>query len=147
MSEEIRRPKIGIGVMIQNEKGEVLMGLRQGSHGEGEWSYPGGHLDFGETMEQTARREVREETGLDVGKIELISVADEMRYINSDGKHYVNVGFKAEYIGGEPQLMEPTKCKEWRWFSFDNLPDKLLQGTELNVKNYRTGKIYQPPEL
>lgn len=146
MAEEIKRPRIGIGVMIQNKNGEVLMGLRQGSHGEGEWSYPGGHLDFGETMEETVRREVKEEVGLEVGKVELISLADEMRYIKSDGKHYVNIGFRAEYIGGEPKLMEPEKCKEWRWFSLDNLPEKLFEGTELNVRNYKAGKIYQPPK-
>lgn len=135
-------PRIGIGVMIQNEKGEVLLGERKNSHGEGEWCFPGGHLDFGETMEETVRREVKEEVGLEVGEVKLISVGDEMRYIKSDDKHYVNIGFKAEYLGGEPKLMEPDKCREWRWFDWDNLPDKLFQGTELIVNNYKTGKIY-----
>lgn len=62
--EEKRYPRVGVGVMIQNEKGEVLLGLRQGSHGAGEWSFPGGHLEFGETVFQTAKREVEEESGL-----------------------------------------------------------------------------------
>lgn len=139
---ENKFPKVGIGVMIKNKEGKLLLGLRQGSHGEGEWSFPGGHLDFGETIEETVRREVKEETGLEVGKIELISVADEMRYIKSDGKHYVNIGFKAEYIGGEPRVMESDKCKKWRWFSPNNLPERLLEGTELNIKNYKRKKIY-----
>ncbi|MFA4941602.1 MAG: NUDIX domain-containing protein, partial [Patescibacteria group bacterium] len=39
--EEKKYPRVGVGVMIQNEKGEVLLGLRQGSHGAGEWSFPG----------------------------------------------------------------------------------------------------------
>ena len=59
-------PKIGIGVMIENDEGDVILGLRKGSHGEGEWCFPGGHLDFGETIFEAAKREVKEETGLDV---------------------------------------------------------------------------------
>lgn len=135
-------PKVGIGVMIQNKKREVLLGLRQGSHGAGEWSFPGGHLEFRETIFETAKREVREETGLEVNKFKLISVADEMRYIKSDGKHYVNIGLKAEYKNGEPKLMEPNKWKEWHWFSLNNLPDKLFEGTDLMIKHFKTGKIY-----
>lgn len=135
-------PRVGIGVMMQNETGEVLLGLRQGSHGAGEWSFPGGHLEWGETVFETAVREVKEETGLSVGKMELISVADEMRYIKTDNKHYLNIGVRAEYAGGEPQVREPEKCKEWRWFSLNNLPEKILEGTELIVRNYKIGKIY-----
>lgn len=139
-----RRPRVGVGVMIQNNEGKILMGLRKGSHGAGEWAFPGGHLEFGETIFETAKREVREETGLDVNEFELISVADEMRYIKSDNKHYLNIGIKAVYAGGEPQLLEPDKCAEWRWFSMDGLPDKLLEGPELVIRNFLDKKIYQP---
>lgn len=141
--EENKYPRVGIGVMIQNAKGEVLLGLRKGSHGAGEWSFPGGHLDFGEKMFACARRETKEETGLKVDECELISVADEMRYIASDGKHYVNIGIKVKYQGGEPRVMEPEKCLEWRWFSLDNLPEKIFEGTGLTIKNFKAGKIYQ----
>ncbi len=135
-------PKVGIGVMIENKKGEVLLGLRQKSHGAGEWCFPGGHLEFGETILEAAQREVKEEVGLDVDKFKLVSLADEMRYLKSDNKHYLNVGLKAEHKEGKPMLREPDKYKEWRWFSFDNLPDKLFEGTELMIKNFKAGKIY-----
>ena len=135
-------PRVGVGVMIQNKKGEILLGLRQGSHGAGEWNFPGGHLEFGETIFETAKREVKEETGLDAIQFKLISVADEMRYIKSDSKHYLNIGVKAEYQGGEPKVMEPDKCKEWKWFSLDNLPKKMLEGTELTIKNFKAKKTY-----
>lgn len=142
MSEE-KRPKVGIGVMIQNDNGEVLLGLRKGSHGSGEWSFPGGHLEFGETVFETAKREVKEEIDLDVDKLKLISVADEMRYIKSDGKHYLNLGVKAEYRGGEVRNMEPHKCKEWKWFGLDNLPKNLFEGTKLTLENYKSTNIYK----
>ena len=140
----IPRPRVGIGVFIQNDKGEILLGLRKGSHGAGEWAFPGGHLEFGETVFQTAAREVKEETGLDVHDLSLISVADEMRYIKTDNKHYLNLGVRAKYTGGEPTLLEPDKCLEWRWFSLNALPEKILEGTSLIIRNYQSGVIYQP---
>lgn len=138
------RPRVGIGVMIENNQGHVLMGLRNASHGAGEWSFPGGHLEFGETIYQTAKREVEEETGLIIDEFELVSVADEMRYIQSDGKHYLNIGVKAVYNGGEPQVLEPHKCAEWRWFALDKLPEQLFEATELMLRCYQSNTIYQP---
>ena len=70
------RPKVGVGVMILNDNNEVLLMLRHGSHGAGEWAFPGGHLEFGDTIFETAQREVKEETGLDVTEFELVSVFD-----------------------------------------------------------------------
>lgn len=138
-----KSPFVGIGVMIQNNQGQILLGLRQGSHGAGEWCFPGGYLEWGEKVFAGARREVKEEIGLEVGKLEIISIVDELRYLKSDNKHFLNLGVKAEYLGGKPQLKEPDKCREWRWFSLDNLPEKMLESTEKIIKNYQTGKIYQ----
>ncbi len=140
--ENKKYPKVGICVMIQNDKGQVLLGLRKGSHGEGEWAFPGGHLEFGETVFETAVREVKEETNLDVKPVAIISVADEMRYIKTDDKHYLNIGVKADYQGGEPKIMEPDKCTKWEWFDLNNLPDKMLEGTDLTLKNFKANKIY-----
>jgi 8-oxo-dGTP diphosphatase len=138
------RPRVGLGILILNQKGEVLLGLRNSSHGAGEWSFPGGHVEFGETIFETAKREVLEEVGLTVNEMELISVGDEMRYIKSDGKHYVNLGVLARYAGGEPTNMEPHKCAEWRWFPLDALPERIFEGTEMTLNNYKAKKFYQP---
>lgn len=137
-------PRVGIGVMIKNEKGEVLLGLRKGSHGAGEWCFPGGHLEMGETIFETAQRETKEETDLDIQHFELISVADEMRYLKSDGKHYLNIGVTGVYEGGEPQVMEPDKCDGWQWFALDKLPANLFEGTELIIKSFKNKSIYKP---
>ncbi len=139
---EKKYPKIGIGVMVLNKNKELLLGLRQGSHGSGEWSFPGGHLEFGETILETAIREVKEETNLDISDLELISVADEMRYIKTDGKHYLNIGVKANTVSGILELMEPDKCLEWTYFSLNNLPSPLFEGTELMINNFLAKKIY-----
>lgn len=135
-------PRVGIGVLIQNEKGEVLIGLRKGSDGAGKWAFPGGHLDFGETIFECAKREVKEETDLDLTKFTLISVADELDYIDTTGIHYLNIGIKAEYNGVEPKLMEPNKNDGWEWFSPDNLPAPMFEGTLHTLGNFKSGKIY-----
>jgi len=138
-----RRPYVGVGILVLNNKEEVLLGLRIASHGIGEWAFPGGHLEFGETVFQTAKREVKEETNLDIDDFELVSVCDEMRYIETHGKHYLNLGVLGKYRGGDPVTMEPDKCREWRWFSLDNLPENLFEPTALTLRNFKDKKIYQ----
>ena len=141
------RPFVGIGILILNDSNEVLLGLRKGAHGEGEWSFPGGHLEFGETVFETAKRETKEETNLDVDEMEVISVADEMRYISTDNKHYLNIGVQAKYKGGEPTVMEPHKCKEWKWFTLNNLPDNLFEATGLTIENMEAHRIYKTEQM
>ncbi|MFH1427009.1 MAG: NUDIX domain-containing protein, partial [Patescibacteria group bacterium] len=94
------------------------------------------------TIFEAAKKEVKEETGLDVDEFELISVYDEMRYIKTDNKHFLGLGVRAKYKGGEEKIMEPEKCREWRWFSLNNLPDKILDNTEAIIRHYQAGKIY-----
>lgn len=138
------RPKVGIAALIQNEQGQILLGLRSGAHGAGEWAPPGGSVEFGETLFAAAKREVQEETGLVVNTFELVSVADELRYIATDNKHYISIGIKAKYQGGEPKVMEPEKCKEWRWFALDALPTPMLEAAEVHFRNLRARKVYEP---
>jgi len=131
--ENKKYPRVGIGVVVKKEN-TVLLGLRKGSHGAGLWGIPGGHQEFGETMEACAKRELKKETGLEAKKFELISIADEMNYIDTDGKHYVSIGFLADYVSGNPRLIEPKKCQKWKWFSLDALPKNLHQGSECALK-------------
>lgn len=140
---EVPRPKIGVGVMITNTKGEVLLGLRKSSHGDGEWAFPGGHIEFGETMFETARREVQEEVGLKVKTLELISMADILEYIVTEKKHYIGVGMLATCTSDEPVLMEPEKCVEWKWFAMNGLPTPMYEGSAVMIRNYTAGIVYQ----
>ncbi len=136
------RPKVGVGVMIKDKNGRVLLGLRLSLHGQGTWSFPGGHLEFGETMTEAAIREAKEETGLNVSNLELVSLADEMGAMDK-GKHYINVGFIANSVEGDLKIAEPEKWVRWEWFDLDKLPEPLFEGTALMIERYKIGQIYK----
>lgn len=140
VGDRFRRPHVSVGVLMLNEKGEILLGLRKGDLGSGEWSLPAGHVEFGETIFEAALREVKEETDISASEPQLISVADEMY----GEKQYLGLGVSAQYNGGAPKLMEPDKCGEWRWFDLSVLPHNLFKATKLVIRNYLSQEIYRP---
>jgi 8-oxo-dGTP diphosphatase len=117
------QPRIGVAVILKKEA-KVLLGKRTGSHGQNEWAFPGGHLDFNETPEECARRELNEETGLVVTKLKRSLWTNDI--FESEQKHYVTLFMLADYAGGEPEIMEPNKCLEWGWFPCNDLPQPLF---------------------
>jgi 8-oxo-dGTP diphosphatase len=112
-------PQVGIGVIVRRQ-GKVLLGLRQGSHGAGSWAFSGGHLEFGESLEETARREVAEETGLRIENVLAVTFTNDI--FIKENKHYVTLFVVADSVVGEPQVLEPEKCKQWQWFPWNDLP-------------------------
>jgi len=72
-----KRPTVGIGVCIIKD-GKVLLGKRINSHGEGSWSFPGGHLEMYETWENCAKREVLEETDLKIKNTRFAGVTNDI---------------------------------------------------------------------
>lgn len=118
-----QRPKVGVGVIIVKDD-KVLLGKRKNSHGSGAWCFPGGHLEFGETWEECARRETAEEVGLELSNISFARVTNDM--FPEEQKHYVTIYMRADYGSGEVTLREPEKCERWEWFSWDALPDPLF---------------------
>lgn len=120
--QEAQRPLVGIGVMV-TRRGKVLLGKRRGSHGAGEYAWPGGHLEHGESFAACAAREVREETGLEITDIRFLRVLNTMRYAP---KHYVDIALVAEWQSGEPTVCEPDKVESWAWYDLDALPSPLF---------------------
>ena len=120
--------QIGVGVLVEKDQ-KILIGKRIGSHGENTWSFPGGHLEFGETEFDTAIREVKEETNLDITNLQKYHYTND--FFEKERKHYITLFIKAEWEKGIPTVMEPEKCLEWRWESLDTLPRPLF----LPIKN------------
>ena len=119
----MERPKIGVGVIIVKNN-NVLMGKRRNAHGDGSWSFPGGHLEFNEALEDCARREVLEEVGIHIKNLRLATFTNDI--FTKEGKHYVTLYLLSEYDSGEVRVMEPDKCETWQWFAWGNLPRPLF---------------------
>ena len=133
-----QRPKVGIGVMIMKE-GKVLLGKRKGSHGEGEYAWPGGHMEYMESFADCARREVREETGMEIDNIRFLRLLNLKAY---PPKHYVDLAFVADWKSGEPQILEPDKTDGWTWYDMDNLPSPLFGTVPTYIEAYKTGRNF-----
>ena len=133
-----QRPKVGIGVMIMKE-GKVLLGKRKGSHGEGEYAWPGGHMEYMESFADCARREVREETGMEIDNIRFLRLLNLKAY---PPKHYVDLAFVADWKSGEPQILEPDKTEGWAWYNMDHLPSPLFKTLPTYIEAYKTGRNF-----
>ena len=120
-------PFVGVGAFVIRE-GKVLLGMRLGSHGARSWGLPGGHLEFGETIEACARREVAEECGLELGVVTHGPYASNI--FQEVDRHYITLFVIAQSERGVPQRLEPAKCAEWRWFNWKELPEPLFAPLE-----------------
>ncbi len=116
-------PRIGVGVIIFNNQNKILLGKRKNAHGDGDWAPPGGHLEFGETPIECAKRELCEETGLKLLHSRELSFTNDIFF--EDNKHYITI-FVQGIVDGEPKVLEPDKCSEWKWFDWDALPFPLF---------------------
>ena len=125
------RPGVGIGVCVIKD-GKVLLGKRKSSHGEGDWSFPGGHLEFRESWEECASRETFEETGLRIKNLRFGAVTNDI--FEKENKHYITIFIVADHDSGEVKVMEPDKCEKWEWFEWGNLPQPIFLPTRNLIK-------------
>jgi 8-oxo-dGTP diphosphatase len=124
--------RVGLSAMIVRDN-KVLLGKRKGSHGAGEWAFPGGHMEYGEEFESSLGREIEEETGMILKSATLLRVINLLEYMP---KHYVDLCFVVE-AEGEPVLMEPNKCEGWEWFSLEEIPKNLFSSTPSAIEEGR----------
>jgi 8-oxo-dGTP diphosphatase len=136
--------RIGIAVFVFKE-GKFLMGCRRGAHGEGTWSIPGGHLEFGESFEETARREVLEETGVQIRNVRFGAVTND--YFKKEHKHYVTVWMLSDWDSGQEKLVEPDKFVEMQWREFNNLPSPLFLPWNQLLRSQFIDQIKQEAQL
>ena len=129
--------KVGVGVIIFDEKGRLLLGHRVGKdtggiYEPGSWCLPGGKQEYGETIEECATREVKEETNLDIFNVKVIGCHDDIQV----GKHFITIETVTNVYEGEVKVMERNKQDEWKWFYLDNLPKNLYSPSEKSIKSY-----------
>lgn len=110
----------GVGAVLVRD-GRVLVGLRRGGPSTGTWSFAGGKVEPGESAEETALRELEEETGLRAVRPQLLpfSTIDEVE----PGTVFETRFVLLRWNGGEAAEPEPHKCGDWRWVAWEELEE------------------------
>jgi mutator protein MutT len=117
---------VGVGAVIFNEEGKVFLARRgkDARNESGKWEFPGGGVEFGETLEHALAREVMEEYGFAIEVQKLLDVVNHI--IPAEKQHWVSPTFICRHKNGTARIMEPTKCEEIGWFELDQIPEDLL---------------------
>ena len=99
---------------------------------------PGGKLEFGESFEEGAKREVLEETGIILNDVRVICVNND----KIESAHFVTIGLFSDDFLGDAKVMEPDEITEWRWFNLNNLPRNMFFPSVRVLENYIQNKFY-----
>lgn len=136
MSEQqTRAASVGVSVLVRRGN-ELLLEKRASIHGAGTWGAPSGHINFGEVPEQTAQREIEEETGIAISRPVFLGITNDV--FEAEQKHYVTLWFDALYQSGEARVQAPEEEAEVGWFRRDALPQPLF----LPLQHLLDGDVY-----
>ncbi len=130
--DEEKKPSVtvGVGILVRNNKGQVLMLQRRGVHGDSEWALPGGSVEFGESFNQAAIRELKEETALKAENPRVVTLSNQTRYLDQ-GIHCVIIGVEVEVCDfSGMRTVEPHKASVLKWFDINKLPTNIFEGSE-----------------
>jgi len=126
----------GVGLFVFNENKQVLMQLRTDYN---QWGFPGGSMELGESFEETAKRELKEETNLDIIGCKLIRVLsgkDTYReYPNGDKLYDITAIFVITSYEGNLKIND-DESKKLSWFSIDNIPQNITDHTRNYLEKY-----------
>jgi mutator protein MutT len=137
---------VGTGALVFNDLGEVLIAQR-GTKANNEvsaWDFPGGTVEFGESCEATAIRELKEEFDIDIVIIELLDLVNHI--LPEEGQHWVSPAYIAKHIGGVAKVMEPEKCPLFKWVKIEDInPAELSKSSLSNYLKFveKYGKTYK----
>ena len=124
--------RAAVFMVVRNGKGEILLQQRSGTgYLDGYWDLPSGHVEYGESLRDTAARELLEEVGLktDVSALKLSNI--DQYFLDRD---YINFTFAVEGWEGEPSICEPDKCSDIAWFKPGALPEKCVNVVRVNER-------------
>ena len=128
-------PQVGIGVLITKDD-QVLLMKRKSAHGDGTWSPPGGHLEYGELLEACALRASQEEIDVLITEITFLAITNDI--FEASERHDVTIWLAGRYVSGTPTIHAAHEMSDSGWFSWDALPEPLF----LPFEYLLTGRCY-----
>jgi len=130
---------LGSAVIIIDKDKNILLQKRKTTH-YGVWGLPGGLMELGESTEDTARREVFEETGLTVGKLNLIDIFSGPEYFlkldNGDEFYSVTTAYYTQEVSGNIN-MDETEGLELKFINIDKLPENMVRSHRKFIEVFR----------
>ena len=137
---ETTRPSVGVAVVVEHD-GKILIGEDR-RKGDAVYGVPGGHWESGEALKEAAAREVKEESGVVCGNVELMSVYD--FYREDKQKSYVTIGMKAQYESGQLTDQVEEERHNWAWYTPDEaLKLNLFPADKILIERYLSGVVFE----
>lgn len=130
--------KIGVVIIVLDKKKQkLLLGKRKNAYKAGMHGLPGGRMELKESLFDSAKRELKEETNIDVEELHYIGVIRELQETST----FIHFAFLCTNYKGEAENAEPGKCEGWEWFDPDEIPANILPGHKEAIE------IFKHPEI
>jgi 8-oxo-dGTP diphosphatase len=131
-------PRVGVGALIHDDAGNVLLIQRRRAPEAGCWSPVGGKPNWLEPLQEAVQREVLEEIGVEIHLERLLVVCDHI--IRDEGQHWVAPIYLARIVRGEPRNLEPDAIEALGWFARATLPTALTLTSRAALEAYWGGE-------
>jgi len=127
---------VGVGALIIDDRGRLFLSRRgpAARNEHGCWEFPGGAVEWGETLAGALRREMSEEYGIGIEVGELLDVVDHI--LPEEGQHWISPTFICRVRSGRPDILEPGKSSAIGWFLPHEVPQDLSMITRINLEHY-----------
>jgi len=124
---------LGTGILVFDKNKRILLGKRIGkSYKAGMYGVPGGRIIKGESVILSAKRELKEETGLTGKTLNFVGIVND----NQRKRTFIHMVFVCNSYSGKEANLEPDKCEGWKWYELDKLPSNILPGHLAGIKMY-----------
>lgn len=127
--------RVGVGAIVLNDKGKILLGIRNVDDNKGKWELLGGLVENSEPLEDAIRREVMEEAGIKIEPQVITGTYD--RYFEDEGNRNIGFTYLCKHLSGEPHMTEFGRVKDFEWVEPGKAFDReLTPYTKLQLEMY-----------